>query len=82
MIDDLKQRLNESLVSMASRGQLPTGKRLPPALWENLRQRLQRIYRNATGESLAVLSIEHTPDSSPTLLQEQKDNGGKEAGEE
>lgn len=78
MTDDLKKRLSESLVSMASRGQLLDGKRLPPALWEMLRQRLQRIYRNATGETLAVLSIDHTPDIAPTLLQEQSANSGKE----
>lgn len=33
--------------------------RLPPRLWEPLRQRLQNIYRDATGEELAVLEAKH-----------------------
>ena len=69
MTFDLKERLNESLVSMASRGQLPNDGRLPPALWEDLRQRLQRIYRKATGENMAVLSVEHNPESNGNEVQ-------------
>jgi hypothetical protein len=34
--------------------------RLPPRLWEPLRQQLQAIYRNATGEEMATLKIEDT----------------------
>jgi len=53
---DLKKRYEEIQVSMASRGQLDEF--LPPHLWEELRQRLQRLYRKATGEPTATLHVE------------------------
>ena len=56
MSEDLKRRYEEIQVSMASRGQLDEF--LPPHLWEDLRQRLQRVYRKATGEQTATLHIE------------------------
>lgn len=31
---------------------------IPPRLWEDLRRQLQAIYRQATGEPTAVLSID------------------------
>jgi hypothetical protein len=43
-------------VSLATRGIVP--ERLPPKLWEPLRQQLQRIYREATGETQATLFVE------------------------
>jgi hypothetical protein len=33
--------------------------KLEPRLWEELRLRLQQIYRDATGENQAVLTIEN-----------------------
>ncbi|WP_312414152.1 hypothetical protein [Shinella sp.] len=56
MSEELRMRYEEIQVSMASRGQLDEF--LPPHLWENLRQRLQRIYRKATGEEMSVLIVE------------------------
>ncbi|WP_267550291.1 hypothetical protein [Rhizobium rhizogenes] len=73
MVDDLKSRLNECLVSMASRGQLPNGDTLPPALWEELRQRLQRIYRKSTGETMAVLSFDNNPVAAIRSLAKAKE---------
>lgn len=32
--------------------------RLPPRLWEDLRVKLQGIYRRATGEEFAVLRVD------------------------
>lgn len=58
MTSRLMETYNDCMVSMASRGQLPNGQRLPPYLWEDLRLKLQRIYRQATGEEFAVLSID------------------------
>lgn len=61
MSEDLKTRLEECQVGIASRGQQqPDGTYLAPHLWEQLRQRLQGIYRRATGEADAVLSVEQT----------------------
>lgn len=56
---DLKKQYEQIQVSMAARGQLDEF--LPPHLWEELRQRLQRIYRKATGETMAVLTVEDAP---------------------
>lgn len=56
MNEDLRMRYEEIQVSMASRGQLY--QLLPPHLWEDLRQRLQRVYRKATGEQTATIHIE------------------------
>jgi hypothetical protein len=62
MSEELKNRLEECQVGIASRGQRqPDGMFLSPHLWEQLRQRLQSIYRHATGEPDAVLSIEPEP---------------------
>lgn len=54
--EQLRHRLEECQLSMAARGQLDGY--LPPHLWEQLRQRLQRIYRKATGEPMAVLAVD------------------------
>jgi hypothetical protein len=43
-------------LSMATRGQLDGY--LSPHLWEQLRVRLQSIYRQATGEPTATLHVE------------------------
>lgn len=52
----LADRLDEIQVSMASRGQLDGY--LEPRLWEDLRVRLQALYRKATGEPMAILAVE------------------------
>lgn len=54
--DYLRSVLEDCQLGMASRGQLDGY--LPPHLWERLRQRLQSLYRQATGEPHAVLSVE------------------------
>lgn len=54
--EDLKNQLQDMQVSLAMRGLL--NGYLPPDRWEDLRQRLQGIYRRATGEQLAVLFVE------------------------
>ncbi|MCW1412154.1 hypothetical protein OLZ32_27785 [Rhizobium sp. 1AS11] len=59
--EGLRRRLEECQVGMATRGQLCNGEHLPPYLWEELRQRLQSIYRKATGETMATITVEHTP---------------------
>lgn len=61
MTSELLKRYEEIQVSMASRGQLTNGEYLPPHLWEDLRQRLQSVYRAATGERSAVITVENTP---------------------
>lgn len=43
----------------------PGLERLPPRLWEPFRQKLQAIYREATGEEIAVLSITEIEDKRP-----------------
>ena len=63
MQSDLQSRLEECQLSMATRGQFD--ERLSPHLWEQLRQRLQKIYRKATGEPMAVLSVD---DASPSPI--------------
>lgn len=45
---------------MAYRGDVTQGL-LQPSLWERLRQRMQRNYRAVTGETMAVVSIDHNP---------------------
>ncbi|MBD9540153.1 hypothetical protein IB276_11880 [Ensifer sp. ENS04] len=55
----LANQLDEIQVSMASRGQLDEF--LEPRLWEELRVRLQELYRKATGEPMAVLAVEDAP---------------------
>lgn len=60
---DIRSRLEECQLSMATRGQFD--ERLSPHLWEQLRQRLQKIYRKATGEPMAVLSVD---DASPSPI--------------
>lgn len=62
----LATRLDEIQVSMASRGQLDGY--LEPRLWEDLRIRLQALYRKATGEPMAVLAVEDP----------RQDRGGEE----
>ena len=57
--EDLQSVLEKCQLSMAARGQLDG--HLPPHLWERFRQRLQAIYRTATGEQMAVLSIDNAP---------------------
>lgn len=59
MTDELRSRLEECQIGIASRGQKqPDDTFLSPHLWEQLRQRLQGVYRRATGETHAVLSID------------------------
>lgn len=59
MSNDLKARLEECQVGIASRGQKqPDDTFLSPRLRERLRQRLQGLYRRATGETHAVLSVD------------------------
>lgn len=52
----LKSELEDIQVNLAMRGLL--NGYLPPERWEDLRQRLQVIYRRATGEQFAILSVE------------------------
>jgi hypothetical protein len=62
MSDELRSRLEECQIGIASRGQKqPDDTFLSPHLWEQLRQRLQGIYRRATGEPLATLSVNLSP---------------------
>lgn len=61
MNQDIQRRLDGIAVSLAMRGHLDEGAYLKPALWEELRTQLQAIYRRATGENLAVLSVENSP---------------------
>lgn len=63
----LAERLDEINVSMAVRGKLDEF--LEPRLWEELRVRLQELYRKATGEPMAVLAVEDAP---------RQDQGGEE----
>lgn len=53
---NLVQQLESAQISLAMKGQLDHY--LSPHLWERLRQRLQYMYRMATGESMATLSID------------------------
>ena len=43
----------------AMTGKVP--ERLPPELWEPLRLELQKIYRRATGETFATITVENDP---------------------
>lgn len=63
MGEDLRSCIEDTIVSIAIRGQLDGY--LAPHLWEELRIRLQRVYRKATGEQLATLHISN----------EDRDNG-------
>jgi hypothetical protein len=59
MTAELRSRLEECQIGIASRGQKqPDDTFLSPHLWEQLRQRLQGAYRRATGETHAVLSVD------------------------
>jgi len=55
----VRETLDDILVSLASKGKNDAP--LPPHLWEPLRIRLQKIYRNATGEAHSVVSVENIP---------------------
>lgn len=55
-IQELSEQYKDIQVNLAMRG-LSKG-HLPPQLWEDLRLRLQDIYRRATGEEFATLIIE------------------------
>ena len=57
--DQLSKRFDEAAIGLASRGQF--NRHLEPRLWEDLRLRLQAIYRKATGEDMAVLTVDHNP---------------------
>lgn len=52
----LQKVLDGCQLSLATRGQLD--ERLPVHLWEPLRINLQNIYRKATGEPMATLTID------------------------
>lgn len=54
------KQFDDIQVSLAMRGQLK--KPLPPRLWELLRQRLQSMYRTATGEPDATLIVKEGGD--------------------
>lgn len=54
------KQFDDIQVSLAMRGQLK--KPLPPRLWELLRQRLQGMYRTATGEPDATLVVKEGGD--------------------
>lgn len=53
---NLVRQLESAQISLAIVGQL--GHNLPPHLWEPLRRRLQNMYRTATGEPMATLSVD------------------------
>lgn len=55
--NDPAERMNGYRVGMAIKDQLADEEYLAPDLWEPLRQRLQAMYRRATGEKMAVLGI-------------------------
>lgn len=59
------ERLSEMEVSLAVKGLLRNY--LPPSRWEALRVALQDIYRKATGEPMATLTVEHTPSPQPNV---------------
>lgn len=59
MSAEIRKRLEEIQVSLASKGKLDGY--LPPHLWEPLRRNLQGIYRQATGEGMAMLKVEEPP---------------------
>ncbi|ANK73771.1 hypothetical protein FA04_14765 [Ensifer adhaerens] len=52
-------------IGCAIRGHMDEGEYLDPALWEELRLRLQSIYRRATGEPMAVLSVDAALQEAP-----------------
>lgn len=52
----LAEDLARMQVDLALRGLLKN--HLPPSQWEALRQKLQRIYRDATGEPHATLIVQ------------------------
>lgn len=51
----LQNHYDDCIVSMAIRGTHTSP--LEPRLWEELRRRLQRIWREATGEHAAIIEI-------------------------
>lgn len=53
------ERLNNEIINLAVKGLLRNY--LVPRNWERLRLELQDIYRKATGENMAVLSIDNNP---------------------
>lgn len=55
---DLGKISDDISVSMAMRGLLNEGEYLPPRLWNDLRLRLQNIYREATGEEHATIYVD------------------------
>lgn len=59
MSAEIRKRLEEIQVSLATKGKLDG--HLPPHMWEPLRQSLQGIYRKATGERMAALTVEEPP---------------------
>ncbi|MDO9416978.1 hypothetical protein [Pararhizobium sp.] len=58
---DLRLRLDQINVSIAAKRNLSKGEFLQPRLWEDFRVHLQDTYRLATGETMAVLTIENHP---------------------
>ena len=55
-MSDLTAKLEQIQVSLATKGKLDEF--LAPRLWEALRVNLQSLYRQATGETMAVLVVE------------------------
>lgn len=73
ILSDYADIIKGAQVGCAMRGQMDDGEYLDPALWEDLRLRLQAIYRRATGEPTAVLSVDHNPANA--LRQGRKETG-------
>lgn len=55
--EGLAEIRDKAAIDLAISGIFPAHERVPPRLWEELRIRLQRIYRRATGEPDAILTI-------------------------
>jgi len=58
---------SDLVIDMAIKGMI--AKYLPPSKWEDLRIRLQDIYQQATGEPMAVLTVENAPSDLQSLIQ-------------
>lgn len=58
-MSDLREQLRDVRISLAIKGRMDGY--LPPEDWEEVRRRLQAVYRRATGEQHAVLSVENAP---------------------
>jgi hypothetical protein len=67
--EDIKRVGDDARVSIAANSDhhwdrsFASGEFLEPELWEALRLEMQRRYRRATGEELAVLTIVNNPEA-------------------